>query len=51
MPEGTLHRLATGDRLDPRLKTLRHLAHGFDKPLAWVAAQLEGEAKEVVGSH
>ena len=50
MPEGTLHRLANGDHLDPRLKTLRHLAHGFGKPFAWVAAQLEGEAKEVVGS-
>ena len=50
MPEGTFHRLRSGERKDPRLKTLRHLARGFDKPLSWVAAQLEGEAKEVVGS-
>ncbi len=42
MPEGTLHRLANGERLDPRLKTLRHLARGFDKPLSWVAERLEG---------
>ena len=45
-----MHRLANGDHLDPRLKTLRHLAGGFDKRLAWVAARLEGEAKEVAGS-
>ena len=41
MPEGTFHRLRSGERKDPRLKTLRLLARGFDKPLSWVAERLE----------
>ena len=41
MPEGTLHRLHRGERLDPRLGTLRHLARGFGKPLSHVIRRLE----------
>ena len=41
MPEGTLHRLHRGDRIDPRLSTLRLIARGYNKPLVWVASQLE----------
>ena len=41
MPEGTLHRLHRGERLDPRLGTLRLIAHGYGKPLQEVIRLLD----------
>lgn len=43
MPEGTLHRLHRGERLDPRLRTLRLLARGYGKPLQEIIRLLDGE--------
>jgi transcriptional regulator with XRE-family HTH domain len=41
MPEGTMHRLANGDRNNPTWETLQALARGYDKPVSEIAAMLE----------
>lgn len=41
MPEGTLHRLGTGERPNPTLETLRKIADGLDIPLADLIRLLE----------
>ena len=42
MPEGTLHRLANGERNNPTWETLQALARGYEKPVSEIAAMLEG---------
>lgn len=49
MPEVTLHRLGTGERPNPTLKTLRKIAHGLDMPLVDLIRILDedgGEARD-----
>lgn len=42
MPEGTMHKLARGERPNPTLETLRLIARGYGKPLEEVARMLDG---------
>jgi hypothetical protein len=41
MPEGTLHKLHRGKRIDPRLSTLRLLANGYELPTDEIVRRLE----------
>lgn len=43
MPEGTLHRLYSGERDNPTLETLRKIADGLGVPLAELVAELDAE--------
>jgi len=45
MPEGTLHRLATGERPNPTLDTLRKIADGLDMPLADLIREIDGDVR------
>ena len=43
MPEGTLHRLKRGERMDPRLSTLRLLARGYGESFIDFARRMDGD--------
>ncbi len=48
MPEGTFHRILSGEHQDPRLSTLRCFARGFDEPLHKTLRRL-GDGRPVGG--
>lgn len=45
MPEGTFHKLRTGERIDPRWSTLRSIARGYGLPVSVIASMLEGDVR------
>jgi len=50
MPEGTLHKLHRGERIDPRLSTLRLLAHGYGLSPQEIVRMLDGGNGDVRAS-
>jgi len=52
IPEGTMHKLARGERPNPTLDTLRALARGYDESLEQIASRLDGDGHgKGYGSH
>ncbi len=45
IPEGTMHRLHSGERTNPTLETLQALARGYGKPVSEIVRMLERDVR------